>query len=98
MFMYMCIYQEPISLFICAGFVPPQEPKGMNPEVPWDTGGTPDLAFIYADHPLISTILQIPPLPPPLFGDLGTAALFGTYHKRFGVITFLHNGKELLLA
>lgn len=30
MFMYACICQEPSSLFICAGFAPPQEQMGMN--------------------------------------------------------------------
>lgn len=96
--MYICVFQEPSFLFICTGFVPPQELVGMNPEVPSCAGETLDVAFIYANHPVISTIPQVPlhslPPPPPTYLEgLGTAALSGTYHKRFGVIIFLYNSK-----
>lgn len=85
----MSIYEEPNPLFICTGFVPPQEP------VEWIQRyhGVQEkhLAFIYAAHPVISTIRQVSLH---LFMELGTAALFGTYHSRFGVITFPHYSKE----
>lgn len=65
MFTYIGVFQEPTFPFICAGFAPPQDLVGMNPEVPSCAGGTSDVAFIYANQPVISTIPQVPPHPYP---------------------------------
>lgn len=73
---------------------PPQVSVGMDPEVPWCTGGTPDLTIIFADHPITSSILHIPLA---YLGIWGLSPYLGCTTKDLGLLHFCRRANSCYL-